>query len=379
VHRGFAVKVALQADQLWFRPPGGIGTYVRELANAFHAEEGVDLTLFHCRFDGRGPGASWLSRFVVSEVPGTVGSLYPRWALLGRPRLPLALRDAGVVHVTNPSGVAPAGEGQALVVTVHDLAFEAYPDAFPSTWRRLYRAGAKAAVRRADAIVVPSHATAGALRGFADLDPAKVHVTPLAASLPATTDEPEAALARLGVPRPYLLFVGTLEPRKQVVTLIRAYRQVAPDVPHALVLAGQDGWLVDETERELARTGPGTIVRLGGVDDADLDALYRGADAFAYPSAYEGFGLPVLEAMARGVPVVTSDTLALSELAADAALIVPVGEVAELAEAIARVLTEPALAADLRARGAARAAGYSWASTARATLDVYRDAEAGRA
>jgi glycosyltransferase involved in cell wall biosynthesis len=191
--------------------------------------------------------------------------------------------------------------------------------------------------------------------------------------------DPGPALDRLGVPLPYVLFVGTLEPRKQVVTLIRAYRQMAPDVPHALVLAGPDGWLVADTDRELERPGPGTVVRLGRVADADLDALYRGADAFVYPSASEGFGLPVLEAMARGVPVVTSDALALAELAADAALLVPVGQVAELAEALARVLTDPSLANDLRARGAERAAGYSWGATARATLDVYRSVEAVRA
>jgi glycosyltransferase involved in cell wall biosynthesis len=174
------------------------------------------------------------------------------------------------------------------------------------------------------------------------------------------------------VPRPYVLFVGTLEPRKNVVTLVRAYRQVAPDVPHALVLTGPDGWFAQEMDRELARPGPGTVVRTGLVDEADLDALYRGADAFAYPSAYEGFGLPVLEALARGVPTIASDIPALREVAGDAALLVEPGDVAELAEALARVLTDAALAQDLRARGPARAAGYSWAATARATLQAYR-------
>jgi glycosyltransferase involved in cell wall biosynthesis len=370
------VKVALQADQLWFRPPGGIGTYVRELADALPSEDpALDLRLFRCRFPDGGPPASWLDRFAVSEVPGTVRSLYPRWDLLGRPRLPLAFDDMDVVHVTNPSGVAPV-RGQTLVVTVHDLAFEAFPNAFPQMWRRLYRAGTRAAARRADAILVPSHATADDLRAFTDVDPAKVHVTPLAATVLPDAPDPAVALERLGVTGPYLLFVGTLEPRKNVVALIRAYRQVAPDVAHALVLAGPDGWLIDETERELARSGPGAILRLGRVDDADLDALYRGADAFAYPSAYEGFGLPVLEAMVRGVPVVTSDVPALRELAGDAALLAPPGDVAELAEALARVLTDAALAADLRDRGTARAASYSWAATARATLDVYRIAGA---
>jgi glycosyltransferase involved in cell wall biosynthesis len=367
------VKVAFAADQLWFSTPGGIGTYVRELAPALAAEDpALDLALFHCRFTAGGPPPGRLHPFEVVEVPGPVRTLYPRWALLGRPRLPASFDRFDVVHATNPAGVPPVRPGQSLVVTVHDLAFERFPERFPRSWRLLYRAGMRAAARRADAILVPSHATAEDLRALTSVDPAKVHVTPLAATIPDVTQDPAAALARLGVPHPYLLFVGTLEPRKNVVTLVRAYRQVAPDVPHALVLAGPDGWLVDGLDRELARTGPGTIVRTGLVADADLDALYRGADAFAYPSAYEGFGLPVLEALARGVPTVTSDVPALREVAADAALLVEPGDVADLAEALARVLTDASLAHDLRHRGPARAAAYTWAATAHATLEVYR-------
>lgn len=376
------MRVALHADQLWFATPGGIGTYVRRLAPALLAEDpALDLSLFRCRFDGDGPPSEWLDRFTMTEVSGSIRSLYPRWDVTGRPRLPASFEGVDVVHATNPAGVPAARRGQALVVTVHDLAFHRFPDRFPRSWRLLYRAGVRAAARRADAVVVPSHATADDLRAFTEVDPAKVHVTPLAASLTDASPDVDAALERLGVPRPYVLFVGTLEPRKNVVPLIRAYRQVAPDVPHALVLTGPDGWFVDETDREVARSGPGSVVRTGRVDEADLDALYRGADAFVYPSAYEGFGLPVLEALARGVPTITSDVPALRELAGDAAMLVEPGEVAELAEALARLLGDDTMAADLRRRGPERAAGYTWGATARATLDVYRRAaaEAGAA
>jgi glycosyltransferase involved in cell wall biosynthesis len=369
------VRLAFQADQLWFRTPGGIGTYVRELAPALATEDpSLDLRLFHCRFDEGGPPAEWLDAFAIEELPSPVRTLYPRWALLGRPKLPATFDGVDIVHATNPAGVPPVRAGQTLVVTVHDLAFERFPERFPRSWRLLYRAGMRAASRRADAILVPSVATAEDLRTFTDVDPAKVRVTPLAATLGSATTDPGAALERLGVPRPYLLFVGTLEPRKNVVTLVRAYRQVAPDVPHALVLAGPDGWFVEEMDRELARAGPGNVVRTGLVDASDLDALYRGADAFVYPSAYEGFGLPVLEAMARGVPTVASDVPALREVAGDAAQYVEPGDVADLAEALARVLTDAPLAEDLRHRGPARAAGYTWAATARATLEAYRRA-----
>ena len=366
------MRVAFQADQLWFQAPGGIGTYVRELAPAIARSEGMDLTLFHCRSREGGPDPAWLGRFHTLEVPGPIRTLYPQWDLLGRPRLPPAFRDYDVVHATNPAGVPPVHKGTRLVVTVHDLAHRRLPDGFPTRWRLLYGAGVRAAVRRAAGILAPSRATADDLVALAGADPEKIHVTPLAASLPASQSDPAGALERLGIATPYVLFVGTLEPRKNVLTLVRAYRRLAPDVPHALVLAGPDGWHTEELDAELARAGPGTVVRTGRVSEADLDALYRGATAFAYPSSLEGFGLPVLEAMARGVPVVTSRTPALVEVAGDAALLVAPEDAAGLADVLARILTEPALAEDLSVRGTTRAAGYSWNATARATLEAYR-------
>src|SRR4029077_6601096 len=135
----------------------------------------------------------------------------------------------------------------------------------------------------------------------ADADPMKVHVTPLAVRPIVGDADGAEGRRRVGCTVPSVLVVGPLEPRKNVVKLVRAYRQVAPDVPHALVLAGPDGWNTEDLEEELTREGPGRVIRTGSVSDDDLDALYRGASAFAYPSSFEGFGLPVLEAMARGV------------------------------------------------------------------------------
>lgn len=363
------MRVGFQVDQLWFKPPGGIGTYVRELAPQLAGDPSLDLSVFHCRFSRGGPDPAWLASFGVLDVPATIRTLYPQWGVFGRPKLPPAFDDLHIVHATNPAGVPPVRMGQKLVVTVHDLAFERFPELFPREWRWLYKAGLRAAIGRADAIIVPSQATADDLADR--VDPAKVHVTRLAASLPADPAPPET-LERLGIPRPYVLFVGTVEPRKNIVRLVRSYRQVAPDVPHALVLAGANGWKTEELEYELSREGPGTIVRTGRVTEHELDALYRGTDAFVYPSLYEGFGLPVLEALARGVPTVTSTNPALTELAGDAALSIDPDDVAALAEAIARILTDSRMADDLGRRGLQRAAAFSWPSTARATLGVYR-------
>lgn len=366
------MKVAFHVDQLWFQAPGGIGTYVWELFPALTAgDPSLDIVPFRSTWR-RDPARMWLASQPPVVVPGSIRTLYPWWDLFGRPALPAELDESAIVHATNPAAVPPVRRGQRLVVTVHDLAFQRFPELFPHNWRWLYRAGLRAAVKRADAILVPSQSTADDLVASTSVPASRVHVTPLAPSLVASDEDSTQALERLGVVRPYVLSVGTLEPRKNLVRLVRAYRQVAPDVPHMLVVAGAPGWRTEALEAELARPGPGTIVRTGRVSDEELEALYRGADAFAYPSMYEGFGLPVVEAMARGVPTLASNTSSLPQVAGDAALLVDPTDVSEIAESLARLLTETALAEDLRQRGLQRAATFTWAATARATLDVYR-------
>jgi glycosyltransferase involved in cell wall biosynthesis len=372
VRRGVAVRVAFQVDQLWFTAPGGIGTYVWELTEVFDSLGEPDLTLFRSRFDGE-PARRFTREHETVVIPSSIRQLYPAWNLLGRPALPERAASADVVHATNPASVPPAADRQALVVTVHDLAFDRFPALFPRTWRTLYRTGVRAAVKRAHVLLVPTRATKDDLveRGA---DAGRIRVTPLASSLAGSDLDPAEIARRHGIAGPFILCAGTLEPRKNQVRLIRAYRQIARDVPHALVLAGPEGWLMEDLERELDRPGPGTIVRTGRLDADELDALYRAADVVAYPSLYEGFGLAIVEAMARGVPVVTSTTPACAEVAGDAALLVDPLDVAGLADALARALTDEALRADLSARGRDRAATFSWAATARATLDAYRDA-----
>ena len=375
------MKVAFHIDQLWFGAPGGIGTYVRELAPALAAADPtLELLPFRSRFEGGGPSEAWLRRLpAVVELPRSIRALYPRWALTGRPPLPPPLREADVVHATNPAAVAPAARGQQLIVTVHDLAFMRYPELFPRNWRTLFRAGMRAVARRAAAVLTPSSFTAMELREHTDVDAARVHVTPLAASLPGDpSGDVDAVLGRLGVPSPYVLSVGTLEPRKNQARLVRAYRRLAADHPHALVLNGPDGWLDEELRLELAADGPGRVVRTRGLSGADLDAQYRGADAFVYVSLYEGFGLPVLEALARGVPTVAASGSSIPEVVGDAAVLVDPLDTSAIERELGRVLDDQGLADDLRGRGPERAAAFSWAETAEATLRVYRHAVGSR-
>jgi glycosyltransferase involved in cell wall biosynthesis len=184
--------------------------------------------------------------------------------------------------------------------------------------------------------------------------------------------DPSATLDRLEVGAPYILFVGTLEPRKNLVSLVRAYRRAAEaGIPQTLVLAGATGWGAGPLERELALEGPGRIVRTGWLSEGDLDAVYRGASLFVYPSLYEGFGLPVLEAMARGVPTIASATSSLPEVTGDAALGVDPGSPTDIARAIRAIATDEALAARLADAGRRRATLFSWDETARLTLRAY--------
>jgi glycosyltransferase involved in cell wall biosynthesis len=369
-------SVAIHVDQLWLHTPGGIGTYIRNLVPAMvRRDPAIDIRLFHARFDHEGPPERWVRDFWVEELPAPIRTLYPRWALTGRPALPASLQDTEIVHATNPAAVPPAGPGQRLVVTVHDLAFEFYPSMFPRTWRYMYRLGLRAAVARADAILTPSRNTAEDLLSRTKVDPARLHVVPLATSISLGSVDVDAILSRLKVPEPYILFVGTLEPRKNLVRLIRAYRRVAATgLPHALVLAGPLGWRHDALMREIALSGPGEIVMTGALSEADLDALYRAAAAFVYPSLYEGFGLPVIEAMVRGIPTVASNTSAVPEVAGDATLGVNPRSVREIAQAIESVLTDLDLAERLAMRGRRQAERFSWDETARLTLQVYERA-----
>jgi glycosyltransferase involved in cell wall biosynthesis len=373
------LRAAIHVDQLFFAVPGGIGTYVRELVPALASRDpALGLTLFHSRFETPELPERWMREHPIEQLPASIRSLYPRWDLTRRPLLPSSLASANVVHATNHGAVPPTRRGQALVVTVHDLAFVHAPDLFSRRWRWLYRAGLRAAVRHADAIVTPSRSTAEDVVSHTGVDPAKLHVVPLAAALPSGALDAADVATRLMISRPYALFVGTLEPRKNLVRLVRAYRRAAGrGLPHALVLAGPMGWQHEPLMRELALSGPGEIVMTGRVSADELDALYRGADAFVYPSLYEGFGLPVVEAMARGVPTITSATSSLPEVAGDAAELVDPRSVRELTDALERVLTDTAHADSLAARGRAQAERFSWDETARLTLEVY-DAVSGR-
>ncbi|MHB9034489.1 MAG: glycosyltransferase family 4 protein, partial [Anaerolineae bacterium] len=194
-------------------------------------------------------------------------------------------------------------------------------------------------------------------------------------SIPSSSDS--ATLTQLGITKPYILGLGTLQPRKNFSTLIRAYHQLIEErhIPHQLVIGGGKGWLYEDifaTVQELKLAE--RVLFLGYVQDEKLPALYRGADVFAFPSLYEGFGIPILEAMGCGTPVVTANTSSLPEVAGEAALQVNPQDSAALADAIWRIIDDTALRESLVCRGFERIKVFSWRTAAETLLKVYHSA-----
>ncbi len=265
-----------------------------------------------------------------------------------------------------------------MVATVYDLFVMKYPEYFPPRWRRLLGRGLEIVLSRARLLLAISRATADDLEAVLRPGDGRVRAIPLGVDRPPRTspEEVEEARGRHGLPDAYLLYVGTREPRKNLERLLDAYEifSAGPGAGTGLVLTGPPGWGTDALEAR-ARSLPG--VRFTGfVPSPDLDLIYKGARAFVYPSIEEGFGLPVLEAMARGVPVVASDTPAIAEVAGGAALLVDPYDTAGLADALQEACGDAPRREEMARRGLARAGLHTWEETARLTLEAYREAAA---
>lgn len=298
-------------------------------------------------------------------------------------QLRAALRGIDLFHCSDQFWYAPPHG--AAVMTIHDLSAHVEPSWHVNENTAMHRVKEQFAITRADRIIAVSEATKRDIVQYLGIPAERISVVYEAAD-PAFHPQRGAALddalARYGLrPGRYILSVGTLEPRKNYVRLIEAYARLRARLPDAppLVIAGGYGWRYDNILATPGHAGVAQSVRfLGRVPDEDLPALYAGAAVFAYPSLYEGFGLPVLEALACGTPVVTSNTSSLPEVLGDAGLLSVPYDTEAIAAAMARPLTDPALAAGLRAAGPRRAAQFSWARAARETIAVYAEAIATR-
>lgn len=363
-----AMRIAIDA-RLPYYVQGGIASYVRALMTRLPLQDSAnDYLMLHARRAELlpvAPGARsmrcWTPAHHRLERMALAAELWPH-----RPQL---------LH--SPDFICPLSAGWRSVITIHDLTFLIYPKFLTAESRRYYNNQITASVRGAHAILADSEATRHDILQRLPVTGAVVHTVHLAQDPHFAPQPPQVVTAmrsRHALPEEYLLFVGTFEPRKNLPALLRAYalvRQQLPDAP-ALVLAGNSGWLQPELKTQAAALHlQNHLLLRPDFPAADLPALYTGASVLALPSHYEGFGLPVLEAIACGTPVVISNRGSLPEIAGGAAISCAPDDDASIADAMQRALSDSALRAEKRAAGLKRAADFSWERCCRETLRVY--------
>jgi glycosyltransferase involved in cell wall biosynthesis len=322
---------------------------------------------------------------VLSWMPPTVQlrrvSTNPFVRLGGEMSAKLRVDKPNLIHVQY---TAPVLCPVPIVVTVHDVSFMEYPQ-FSGARSIQLQISTRQTVKRASKIITVSEYSRQRIAGVFGLDPSLIAVTPLAAQTCFRVMNRVLAARivheRLGIDRPYILHVGDLHPRKNQIALIRAFRELlagCPDLRHVLVLAGKHTWFAPRVLEWVQRAGLAErVVMPGFVGDDVLPALYNGADVFAFPSFYEGFGLPVVEAMACGRPIVCSSATALREVVDGAGLLFDPHNLGEQITALRDVLVDPELSRRMERKSLLRAACFDWRDTARQTLEVYHEVAEG--
>jgi glycosyltransferase involved in cell wall biosynthesis len=365
------MHVAFDATCL-LRTRTGVGVFAQELLVRWAAEPDVDLAAYALSWRGRAVlGASVPPSVRVVHRPMAAQVLRPLWQRWDHPRLEAWTGPVDVVF--GPNYLVPPTRHAAQVVTVHDLTCLRFPELchgdtlqYPQMIRR--------AIARGAWIHAVSEVVATEIRAHFTIDPARVVAVPNGVTVPAAAD-PAVGHALAGAPR-YVLGLGTIEPRKGFPLLVEAFDAIAADDAEVrLVIAGPDGWGLDAFDAAVAAARHrDRIVRVGWVDDDTRAALVRGATVLAFPSRYEGFGLPPLEAMAAGTAVVSSSGGALAETVGDGGLLVPPEDRDALADALRTVLGDDEHRAALIARGHDRAATFSWDRAAAGVLGLLRRA-----
>jgi glycosyltransferase involved in cell wall biosynthesis len=356
----------------FYEPLTGVGWYLYFLLHEFAKRDDVELVLFgDARVTDKGPA-------LHADLPANAELL--TFDLRGRPksRLDRPLTAAAYVAWMELAGVdvvfganyflprLHSAIARRRVITIHDLTFKRFPELLQKETLDSLDRQMKREIAQADAIVCVSESTRRDLLHFYDVDPSR------AFAILSGIAAPRAYAPIEGLPGRYLLFVSTIEPRKNLGVLLDAYERIRvshPDV--ALVVVGKVGWKSESLVPRLRRPG---VVHLDYLDPARLATVYRDATAFVMPSIYEGFGFPLLEAMTHGVPSIAANSSSLPEIGGNAALYFEPIDARALEAQIRRVLSDEALRDDLAARGRAQAARFSWASAAEKTLAVLRKA-----
>ena len=359
--------------------PTGVGRYAYQLLRRLVAlDSGVEYRGFSV--GTKAPALGELGSVVsCRHVRVPARAMYRVWNVLGVPKVDRLLGGVDVYHATNY--YLPPTASAKTVLTVYDLAFLAHPEWCSPKIVRVFSTTIRRAARRADAILACSESGKQDIVRLLEVPPEKVTVALGAVDEGLAPVERGRAAAELerryGIATPFLLFVGTLEPRKNIAALVRAFAQVGAEIPHSLVLAGSIGWNAEPIFEAIESAGLGPrIVRPGYVPDSDLPLFYSAADAFVFPSRYEGFGLPVLEAMTCGCPVIASNNSSLPEVAGDAAVWVDPDDETGIATAIRDLMSDDVLRRRLAEQGRERAKRFSWKTCAETVLGVYRSVAA---
>lgn len=357
--------------------PTGIGQYIAALVPEM-LRAAPDLHLHLLRpprvFDGYGVDA-WDAPNLTQHVHA-----WPPMSIAQHWRIPWLARRLGVDLVHYPHFDAPVWlPSPPVVATMHDAKYLAHPELFPklATAKHAYmRLAFGVTLRRAARVIAVSRTTAADLRRLFAVPEERLQVIYEAADpsfAPAPAAAVDAFLRRYALARPYILSVGELRPHKNHAMLVRAYARSGAPASHDLVIIGRRHGAADQLSAVIADAGIGERIHvLTDVDGAGLRAAYTGADLFALVSLYEGFGLPLLEAMACGLPVIASETTATGEVVGDAGLRVPPDDMDAIAAAIDVCLRDPERRRELQERGRARLADFSWRRAAEETVDLYR-------
>jgi glycosyltransferase involved in cell wall biosynthesis len=367
------------------RQQAGIGRIIRGQIAALCAANAADAAPYDLRLFVVGRVAEQERQqapLPLHTTPLDERNMVRVWHRLNAPLPPVEWFTGGPLDLLHGTDfVLPPSRAKRKLLTIHDLAFLFYPDAAMPSLHRYLNVVVPRSVRRADALIADSQHTAKDLHEQWQVPLARITVVQGAVDH-AVFHPVEDAAARAAVRRryglgeqPYILALSRLEPRKNFVRLIEAYAAARAEarLPHRLVIGGRKGWLYDEIFARVQGLGlQNEVLFPGFVEEADLPALYSGAAFFAYPSLYEGFGLPIVEALACGTPVLTADNSCLPEAGGPGAIYVQAEDVTSMAEGIVRLATDDALRRQLAQAGRAHAAQFTWERSAQQLLAAYR-------
>lgn len=356
----------------------GISTYIHNLIKALGEIDKRNKYILFCHAKSQ---YNWAKYGNISEkvlrLPH-IKSLTGRiWEAILVPRA-IASMKIDIFH--GPSFTLPSKKPCKFIVTIHDLTFKRFPELVTKRAVSYYNAHIQSAIKKADRIIADSYNTKEDLMILYGVGSDRVEVIYMGIDKDFRVIEDKKKLKEVkdkyGLPKKFILSVGTIEPRKNLRRLIEAYYQLREKglIEHSLVIAGQKGWLYENVFEAVKRLKlEQEVIFTGYITRDDLPMIYNSADLFIFPSIYEGFGLPALEAMACGIPVITSNISSLPEITGDAALLINPYDVEAIAKAMERVLGDDGLRKELVKKGLKHARRFSWQDSAKKTLMAYRE------